>query len=90
MEVPCSMVLGSSCLLSYLAHFYFMGIFLFRTKTEPPIYYLPKKPLEEDATAVEQRKEQVSLPTLSVKYCVNCDILGNRQFFRGSTFHKLQ
>ncbi|XP_024026167.1 pinin [Morus notabilis] len=29
-----------------------------RTKTEPPIYYLPKKPLEEDATAVEQRKEQ--------------------------------
>ncbi|GMN59046.1 hypothetical protein TIFTF001_028133 [Ficus carica] len=29
-----------------------------RTKAEPPIYYLPKKPLDEDATAVEQRKEQ--------------------------------
>nr|XP_023920244.1 pinin [Quercus suber]POF00486.1 pinin [Quercus suber] len=29
-----------------------------RTKTEPPIYYLPKKPLEEDETVVQQRKEQ--------------------------------
>ncbi|KAJ9158870.1 hypothetical protein P3X46_024414 [Hevea brasiliensis] len=29
-----------------------------RTKAEPPIYYLPNKPLEEDATLLEQRKEQ--------------------------------
>ncbi|XP_055959885.1 uncharacterized protein LOC126660731 [Mercurialis annua] len=29
-----------------------------RTKAEPPIYYLPKKPLEEDASQLEQRKEQ--------------------------------
>ncbi|KAF4354429.1 hypothetical protein G4B88_010053 [Cannabis sativa] len=29
-----------------------------RTKTEPPIYYLPKKPLEVDANEAEQRKEQ--------------------------------
>ena len=32
----------------------------FRTKTEPPIYYLPTKPLHEDATILEQQKEQVS------------------------------
>ncbi|KAM1331982.1 hypothetical protein EV1_044033 [Malus domestica] len=30
----------------------------FRTKAEPPIYYLPKKPLEEDAALAEQRKEK--------------------------------
>lgn len=29
-----------------------------RTKTEPPIYYLPTKPLEEDTTLLEQRREQ--------------------------------
>ncbi|EEF34425.1 pinn, putative [Ricinus communis] len=29
-----------------------------RTKAEPPIYYLPKKPLDEDATLLEQRREQ--------------------------------
>ncbi|PRQ19996.1 putative pinin/SDK/MemA protein [Rosa chinensis] len=29
-----------------------------RTKAEPPIYYLPKKPLDEDATLAEQRKEK--------------------------------
>ncbi|XP_060965210.1 uncharacterized protein LOC115704401 [Cannabis sativa] len=29
-----------------------------RTKTEPLIYYLPKKPLEADANEAEQRKEQ--------------------------------
>ncbi|KAB1206984.1 Pinin [Morella rubra] len=29
-----------------------------RTKAEPPIYYLPNKPLEEDETLVQQRKEQ--------------------------------
>ncbi|GKV23861.1 hypothetical protein SLEP1_g33545 [Rubroshorea leprosula] len=34
---------------------------LFRTKTEPPIYYLPKKPLDEDETLREQRKEQAFL-----------------------------
>ncbi|KAL5563217.1 hypothetical protein UlMin_032964 [Ulmus minor] len=28
-----------------------------RTKAEPPIYYLPKKPLDEDVTAFEQQKE---------------------------------
>ncbi|KAF5448580.1 hypothetical protein F2P56_029099 [Juglans regia] len=32
-----------------------------RTKAEPPIYYLPKKPLEEDETLVLQRKEQAFL-----------------------------
>ncbi|OMO79927.1 DNA-binding WRKY [Corchorus capsularis] len=29
-----------------------------RTKTEPAIYYLPKNPLPEDATMLEQRKEK--------------------------------
>ncbi|KAK4800626.1 hypothetical protein SAY86_021113 [Trapa natans] len=29
-----------------------------RTKTKPPIYYLPNKPLEEDAATAEQAKEQ--------------------------------
>ncbi|XP_017642890.1 uncharacterized protein LOC108483810 [Gossypium arboreum] len=29
-----------------------------RTKTEPPIYYLPTKPLHEDAAIYEQQKEQ--------------------------------
>lgn len=29
-----------------------------RTKAEPPIYYIFNKPLEEDATLIEQRKEQ--------------------------------
>ncbi|EOX97402.1 protein interaction regulator family protein isoform 1 [Theobroma cacao] len=29
-----------------------------KTKTEPPIYYLPTKPLDEDATIHDQRKEQ--------------------------------
>ncbi|XVE94017.1 hypothetical protein REPUB_Repub01dG0244000 [Reevesia pubescens] len=29
-----------------------------RTKTEPPIYYSPTKPLDEDATIREQQKEQ--------------------------------
>ncbi|XP_031259697.1 pinin isoform X2 [Pistacia vera] len=29
-----------------------------RTKTEPPIYYLPAKPLDEDAILLEQRREQ--------------------------------
>ncbi|XP_010277686.1 PREDICTED: pinin-like [Nelumbo nucifera] len=32
-----------------------------RTKTEPPIYYLPVKPLDDDATLVEERKEQAFL-----------------------------
>ncbi|BBG96104.1 protein-protein interaction regulator family protein [Prunus dulcis] len=32
--------------------------FLFMTKAEPPIYYLPKKPLDEDPTLAEQRKEK--------------------------------
>ncbi|KDP43620.1 hypothetical protein JCGZ_16907 [Jatropha curcas] len=30
-----------------------------RTKAEPPIYYLPNKPLDEDATLREQQKEQI-------------------------------
>ncbi|CAJ2649131.1 pinin-like isoform X2 [Trifolium pratense] len=29
-----------------------------RTKAEPPIYYLPKKPLDEDAASIEKRKEE--------------------------------
>ncbi|KAK9929443.1 hypothetical protein M0R45_026543 [Rubus argutus] len=29
-----------------------------RTKAEPPIYYLPTKPLDEDAAVTEQRKEK--------------------------------
>ncbi|XP_020257081.1 pinin-like isoform X1 [Asparagus officinalis] len=32
-----------------------------RTKTEPPIYYMPAKPLVEDAAIVEQSTEQVFL-----------------------------
>ncbi|KAI4296282.1 hypothetical protein L6164_036251 [Bauhinia variegata] len=32
-----------------------------RTKAEPPIYYLPNKPLDEDATSVEKRKEEAFL-----------------------------
>jgi hypothetical protein len=35
------------------------GVF-FRTKAEPPIYYLPKQPLEKDATLLDQQREQVS------------------------------
>ncbi|XXG70861.1 hypothetical protein AAC387_Pa07g0248 [Persea americana] len=29
-----------------------------RTKAQPPIFYLPAKPLEDDATMLEQRKEE--------------------------------
>ncbi|XP_022922936.1 pinin [Cucurbita moschata] len=29
-----------------------------RTKTEPSIYYLPNKPLDDDATSAEQRREE--------------------------------
>ncbi|GAU43306.1 hypothetical protein TSUD_390050 [Trifolium subterraneum] len=29
-----------------------------RTKAEPPIYYLPNKPLDEDAASIEKRKEE--------------------------------
>ncbi|KAE8009098.1 hypothetical protein FH972_005552 [Carpinus fangiana] len=32
-----------------------------RTKAEPPIYFLPNKPLEEDETLFQQRKEQAFL-----------------------------
>ncbi|KAJ4965196.1 hypothetical protein NE237_017045 [Protea cynaroides] len=32
-----------------------------RTKAEPPIYYMPAKPLVEDATLVEERKEKAFL-----------------------------
>ncbi|GLT96906.1 hypothetical protein SLE2022_144970 [Rubroshorea leprosula] len=32
-----------------------------RTKTEPPIYYLPTKPLDEDETLREQHREQAFL-----------------------------
>ncbi|KAG2321338.1 hypothetical protein Bca52824_014551 [Brassica carinata] len=31
----------------------------FRTKAEPQLYYAPTKPLEEDTTEAEQRREQV-------------------------------
>lgn len=37
------------------------GCVSFRTKAEPPIYYSFSKPLEEDATVVEQQREQVFL-----------------------------
>ncbi|KAL9388046.1 hypothetical protein Peur_021170 [Populus x canadensis] len=30
-----------------------------RTKAEPPIYYLPKQPLEKDATLLDQQREQI-------------------------------
>jgi pinin len=29
-----------------------------RTKAEPPIYYLPNKPLDEDAASIEKSKEE--------------------------------
>ncbi|XP_061337188.1 uncharacterized protein LOC133284212 isoform X1 [Gastrolobium bilobum] len=32
-----------------------------RTKAEPPIYYLPNKPLDEDAMSLEKRKEEAFL-----------------------------
>ncbi|XP_054778028.1 uncharacterized protein LOC129286016 [Prosopis cineraria] len=32
-----------------------------RTKTEPPIYYLPNKPLDEDEASSEKRKEEAFL-----------------------------
>ncbi|KAK7328236.1 hypothetical protein VNO77_22338 [Canavalia gladiata] len=32
-----------------------------RTKAEPPIYYLPNKPLDEDPISVEKRKEEAFL-----------------------------
>ncbi|XP_028775319.1 pinin-like [Neltuma alba] len=32
-----------------------------RTKTEPPIYYLPNKPLDENEAALEKRKEETFL-----------------------------
>ncbi|KAJ6932161.1 hypothetical protein NC651_007778 [Populus alba x Populus x berolinensis] len=35
------------------------GVF-FRTKAEPPIYYLPKQPLEKNSTLLDQQREQVS------------------------------
>jgi hypothetical protein len=31
-----------------------------RTKAEPPIYYLPNKPLDEDAASIEKSKEEVT------------------------------
>ncbi|KAI6678662.1 hypothetical protein NL676_039458 [Syzygium grande] len=38
-----------------------------RTKTKPSIYYLPAKPLEKDATLIEQRKEQDFLEWKTVR-----------------------
>ncbi|WCJ18447.1 protein-protein interaction regulator family protein [Euphorbia peplus] len=38
-----------------------------RTKAEPPIYYLPKKPLDEDSSLLEQRKEQEFLEWKSAR-----------------------
>ncbi|CAA6664992.1 unnamed protein product [Spirodela intermedia] len=32
-----------------------------RTKTEPPIYYLPAKPLEDDSNTADERKQQAFL-----------------------------
>nr|POF01834.1 putative glycosyltransferase [Quercus suber] len=39
----------------------------FRNKVEPPIYYLPKKPLEEDKTMVQQCKEQPFQSSVSIE-----------------------
>ncbi|KAG1330697.1 pinin [Cocos nucifera] len=38
-----------------------------RTKAEPPIYYMPAKPLVDDPTIVEQHKEQVFLEWKSAR-----------------------
>ncbi|KAJ0077902.1 hypothetical protein Patl1_36906 [Pistacia atlantica] len=35
-----------------------LELLFLQTKTEPPIYYLPAKPLDEDAILLEQRSEQ--------------------------------
>ena len=58
-------------LLSFWAHF-LLGVacIFIRTKTEPPIYYLPNKPLDEDATSSEKRKEEVG--PLDFKNFKNC------------------
>ena len=48
----------------------------FRTKAEPHIYYAPTRPLEEDTTEAEQRKEQVkcSFCECNVLTCMLYDI----------------
>ncbi|KAJ7968109.1 pinin [Quillaja saponaria] len=38
-----------------------------RTKAEPPIYYLPNKPLDDNATLVEQQKEQTFMEWKSAR-----------------------
>ncbi|XP_015943354.1 uncharacterized protein LOC107468564 [Arachis duranensis] len=38
-----------------------------RTKAEPPIYYLPNKPLEEDTESIEKRKEEDFLAWKNVR-----------------------
>ncbi|KAJ0257049.1 Uncharacterized protein HA466_0079850 [Hirschfeldia incana] len=43
-----------------------LGNFI-RTKAEPHIYYLPTRPLEEDTTEAEQRKEQTFLEWKAAK-----------------------
>lgn len=39
---------------------FFLDFIFVRTKAEPPIYYAFAKPVDEDATVVEQQREQVS------------------------------
>ncbi|PIA41030.1 hypothetical protein AQUCO_02300067v1 [Aquilegia coerulea] len=46
--------------LDWSEHHKKLGNYL-RTKAEPPIYYLPVKPLDEDETVAEQRKEKAFL-----------------------------
>ncbi|MED6118817.1 hypothetical protein PIB30_006313 [Stylosanthes scabra] len=46
--------------LKWSEHHKKLGNFI-RTKTEPPIYYLPKKPLDEDAASFEKQKEEAFL-----------------------------
>ncbi|KAL1328215.1 hypothetical protein HN51_038117 [Arachis hypogaea] len=46
--------------LKWSEHHKKLGNFI-RTKTEPPIYYLPKKPLHEDAAIFEKQKEEAFL-----------------------------
>ncbi|KAE8703170.1 Detected protein of confused Function [Hibiscus syriacus] len=47
------------------------------TKTEPPINYLPTKPLYEDAAKDEQQKEQVEKPSVMTLREHQCTLLGN-------------
>jgi hypothetical protein len=40
-----------------------------RTKAEPPIYYMPAKPIIDDPTVIEQNKEKV-YPTQTENFII--------------------